>query len=165
MLTLYDKYKAACPNSVLGKGQVTPGAMRGVIRTAERNERQKADNLVALPSKAEILAYEQWKSRRAVRSIDDLRQRERQEIGQAINKYLAAHPNTKAVYLSGSYAAGSWIDEFSTEKDRAIRSRHKICKPVSDIDLIPVPFYGAMQVGRVEFTEVPKGKRVLVFTK
>lgn len=165
MLVNYQKYKEACPNSVLTADQLTRNQMEEAIHLHKRHRDVRSKRTLPKPSDEAIERYEAWKKGRAVYSIDTLSEEKQGAVKRAIAEYLTAYPNTEQIYLSGSYASGSWVDETSTNRDRAIRAPFKMHKDASDIDLVPVPWSGDMQVGIVEFTRVPKGARRLFYDK
>lgn len=165
MLAIYQKYKEACPNSLLGADQLMRDQMENAISLYERHRSVRAKQTLPKPSNEAREKYEAWKKGRAVHTIDDLSKEKQGAVRNAIAEYLNIHPGTEQIHLSGSYASGSWVDENSTEEDRAIRAPFKMYKNASDIDLVPVPWSGDMQVGVVEFTRVPKGAWRLLYDK
>lgn len=112
-----------------------------------------------------IKKYEDWKASRKVTRLEDMRESEQQAILAAIAQYTKEFPDVQQIYLTGSFASGSWIREDSTDRDREIRFIKKRLKEKSDIDLVSYPVFSHRSYGNVEFTPKPKGRRVKIWDR
>lgn len=61
------------------------------------------------------------------------------KVKSALQRVLKQHPDTREVYLGGSFVKGSWVDENTPKEFKALR--YKITKKtkLSDVDLYLIP--------------------------
>ena len=163
MLSLYALYRKYCPGSRLTEGQVSESAMRMAIEVGKANAKKRREDAVAPPAQSDVDRYETWKASRAIRSAHQLDFRIRQRIIEALTKYEALAGPVRQLYLSGSYTAGSWIDEDTPDEERALRRMFKFKSGVSDIDVRPEPYHGARFYNGVDFSGWSKPHDLLIY--
>ena len=163
MLTLYEQYRKACPNSILTEQQISEVEMLRHIKQFDENYRYRNANRVEEPSEEEKAKYAQWNEERQYNSFNDFSIHKQMEVRKAVEEYQTQFGTVETIHLSGSYASGSWFDDETPADEIEIRKAIKSCDHPSDIDLIPHPFLAPATIGMVDFTKVPKGRKVLIY--
>ncbi|MGV6816107.1 MAG: hypothetical protein ACWA44_02420 [Thiotrichales bacterium] len=133
------------------------------IAHANASRKQSENNQVEPPSEEDKAIYEAWKDGREKNSFCDFSSHQQMEIREAIRQYEEKYGPIDEVHLSGSYASGSWIDWDTPAEEIEIRKLVKRFDHLSDIDLIPFPFTESITIGSVDFSKVPKGRKVKIY--
>lgn len=162
-MTLYERYIEICPNSILEEGKITGAEMRQHIAAHEYNEAISKGNEVKALTTEQLDFYANWKQGRKYTSFFDFTKKRQSDIKKAIKQYEKDNGKIDKIYLSGSFASGSWLEKKTSKEDRAIRSLHKTEKPFSDIDLIVEPTGPPAMIHGVDFSLVAQGDKVLIY--
>lgn len=164
MLTLYEQYKVCCPNSILKEGDLTASQMWRIIQSYAKRYEAKEQLSVSPPTDDQVKRYEAWKRRRRIRSFERFSLEKQERIIEAVKAYEEEKGPLRQLFLSGSYASGSWVDKNTSAQSKAIREGVKpITKEESDIDLIPVPDHGPLMVKGVDFSIAPQGEKFMIY--
>lgn len=163
MLTLYEKYRKTCFNSIVNEGDISTQEMEAALSLWTRNRAIRDVLNIPEPSLERIEVYEKWKESRRVNSFCDFNESEKAEICAAVDMYADTFGGIRKVWVSGSYASGSWMNEHCSEEDRRIRRIKKRDRHISDIDLITEPRYESMEINNVDFISFEKENKVLIY--
>lgn len=92
-----------------------------------------------------LAKYEQWKS--SQRKEDPYHLPISHTLKWIVQKILKEAPDTKTIYLTGSYASGSYITEDTPQQFRELKRRVKNKSNISDIDIVIEPYYDPQILG------------------
>ena len=81
----------------------------------------------------------QWETKRRFGTKENIPNYILEKINIRIKKILEKHPDVTEIWLTGSYASGSYIDERSTEEDHMHKGMLKTEVRISDFDFRTVP--------------------------
>ena len=87
-----------------------------------------------LPSAEQRKEFDLWKESRRPKTIEDLPEGVKERL-KVLNKLPL-----QFVYIAGSYAVGSWIDESSSESEKELRFLCTRKKGLSDLDIYTIPY-------------------------
>lgn len=83
--------------------------------------------------------YNAWKEQRKINTIEDLPERHIEKIKQIAFNIIIKFPYIKELYLTGSFVSGEWLDEYSTDSERLLKSKVMFKDKNSDYDFISNP--------------------------
>lgn len=95
----------------------------------------KVNNPGVFPDPKKVRQYNEWRERRKPGEFTDLPEK----VQVIIGKILENHPEITDMWLCGSYASGSWIDETTSEVEKTLKKEVKGRCKISDLDLIINP--------------------------
>lgn len=90
-------------------------------------------------TREEIYQFEKWRRSRQVFKLERLPNYEQEKIKQALEKCLTDNPQVTKVYLTGSFANGDYINEFTPGYYFDLKKKVTGKAKISDIDFVTVP--------------------------
>lgn len=121
--------------------------------------RIKGENPYIPPDPEKVRQYNEWRESRAPSSITDLPEK----IQDVIGKILENHPEITDMWVCGSYASGSWIDENTEDVYKDLKKEVKRKCKISDLDLIIKPnvFLGEYEM-KIDVCRFPQNNVIKV---
>jgi len=162
-MNVKDRFFECCPNADPSINR-TDQQMLSAIRRHEINLELRSKFSIPPPPKEDQENFRIWCEGRRVGSFHEFPEKIKEVLTKAVNEYRLKFRVDK-IYLSGSYAEGSWIDKETPDNEVEIRRKVRKIIKISDIDLIPVPYFEHFKFDIVEFTTLPAGRRVLIWER
>lgn len=132
---VFEEFKAYHPHHRFGYDPTKVEFYKIRIERAKAFERIKQENPYRPPDPKKVRQYNEWKRWRKPGKFTDLPEK----VRGVIYKILENHPEITAMWVCGSYASGSWIDEYTWNVYMDLKKEVKGRAKISDLDLIIEP--------------------------
>lgn len=156
---LFDEFKLWCPNYPFGYDAKMESHYRNKVEQVKALNRIKLNNPITPPDAEKVIQYNEWRGSRAPSGFADLPEK----IQGIIGKILENHLEITDMWVCGSYASGSWIDENTEDSYKELKREVKGKSKISDLDLIikPEVFLGEYEM-KIDICHFPQNNVIKV---